>query len=645
MGMLAHVDAGKTTFSEQLLYKTNTIRSIGRVDHADAFMDSHPLEKQRGITIFNQQASVRLGRHTVQLLDTPGHADFGGEMERAVSVLDMAVLVISCAEGIQSHTRTVWRLLEKYGVPVVIFMNKTDRAGADPEGILEQLRKDMSGDMLDLRAWKSSAEDCAEDIASRDEELISRYLDTGYDADIWNGAVSRMFFERKIFPVMSGSALRSEGIDEFLSLLNVILDVRSEEKEKPDAPFTAKVYKVRADGRFGRTVYMKVLSGKAVPRAPINGTYDRITSLFSPQGEHLMPLNEAPRGMLCAAVGLSASAGDTVGSEDGASAGVLRPMLVTSARLPDGISSARFMEIMRILEDEDPLLDVSWQQRTGSVNVRVMGNIQIETLKAVLKERFGLDVGFEKCRVCYAETVEGECEGVGHYEPLRHYAEVRLLIQSAPRGSGISFESRCHVDFLPLHWQTLIKDILLKRRHKGVLTGAELTDVKLILLNGRMHLKHTEGGDFYEAAGRAVRNALMRGKSVLLEPVCRFEAEGPTQSYDALMREFLRVKAVLDTSERSADRAVFAGTATVTHIIEIAELMPMLTHGHGGISWESTGYTECLNADEVIAAEAYDPLADTENPPHSVFCAKGAGFTVNWDHVEEYAHTSGEAHY
>lgn len=644
MGMLAHVDAGKTTFSEQILYLTNAIRNLGRVDHADAFMDDHPIERERGITVFNSQASVSIGNNIIQLLDTPGHADFSGEMERAVSVLDMAVVLISCVEGIQSHVLTVWKLLRKYKIPTVFFLNKTDRAGADPDHVLKLLKKEITDNAVDMRSWPDQ-KPFAEEIAIRDEELLDIYTTDGYDRKRWTYAISRLFFACQIYPVMAGSALQGKGIKEFIGLMDDILNENIvEDRDKQDT-FTAKVYKVRTDAKQGRLVYMKILTGNIEQRTVIPGTDEKITSLYLIQGQKLEPISKAYKGMICAAGGLSAKAGEILGKSSTAEIPVLRPVLAASAKLPKGMSPVRFMEILHLLEDEDPLLHVEWQKESETALLHVMGSVQIETIRSIMKLRFGIDIDIGKCKVKYTETIADECEGIGHYEPLRHYAEVRVLLLPAPRGSGITFESQCHVDFLSMHWQLLIKDIMLKKAHVGVLTGAELTDVKIVLINGKNHLKHTEGGDFYEASVRAVRNALMRGKSLLLEPLSRFELKAPSSSYDLIMKELLMINADLADIDRGNDTCTISGAASLQAFLDILEKLPAMTHGKGNASWEADGYIECRDAQRIIEDTGYDPLADLENSPNSVFCAKGAGFTVKWDEAEAYAHTHGEAHY
>lgn len=638
LGILAHVDAGKTTFCEQLLYRSKTIRTLGRVDHADAFMDNHPLERQRGITIFSSQAAIHINGDVLQLVDTPGHADFSGEMERAVSILDAAVLIISCAEGIQAHTRTVWKLLKRYHVPVCIFLNKTDRPGSDPEGLIAQLKEEFSADIVDMRLWPSD-DAFVEETAGRDENLLNRYLDGEYDREAWLQSLSVLFRNRGIYPLLAGSALQGTGIGEAMDMLSCLLSRFPNPAEKEDEPFSALIYKVQTDHSAGRLVYMKILTGTLSTRDRIGAQGEKITALYSVQGVKLNPLEEASPGMLCAAVGISGRAGERIGNGIGGEDRVFTPMLISSAHVLDDTPPTKLLAAMRILEDEDPSLQVEWQEKTQTVSVRVMGTVQLETMQEILQSRFGLKVGFEPCSVRYMETIVSQTMGVGHYEPLRHYAEVRVRLEPTSRGSGISFASECHVDFLPMQWQNQIRENLLKKRHRGVLTGSELTDVKIVLVNGRYHPKHTEGGDFYEAASRAVRNALMRGESRLLEPMCRFRISAQAGQYDLLIRELIRIQANTDIMERNAVRCELSGTVAVSSFLELLSEIPALTHGQGSAYWEYIGYQDCHNAAEIIEREAYNPLADAENSPNSVFCRKGAGFIVNWDHIEEWAHT------
>lgn len=644
IGVLAHVDAGKTTFCEQLLYRSHAIRTLGRVDHADAFMDDHPLERQRGITIFSAQAAIHVGENTLQLVDTPGHADFSAEMERSVSVLDAAVLLVSCAEGVQAHTRTVWKILQRYNVPVLIFLNKTDRAGADPDGLIKKMRAEFSPDIVDMRPWPQ--EDAfAEETAGRDEKLLEKYLDGRFDREEGLQALAHLFAKRQIFPVLAGSALQDTGVAEALDMLSNMLARFPDPQLRAGEPLCARVYKVRADHSAGRLVYMKILSGSLGARDRIGTQDEKVTALYSVQGGRLSTIERATPGMLCAAVGPSAKPGEIIGTGEKQLSRALSPMLSSSAQVLDGAPPSRLLAAMRVLEDEDPLLQVEWQEKTQTVAVRVMGAVQLETMTEILKSRFGLNVCFGPCKVRYMETIAAPAMGVGHYEPLRHYAEVRVRLEPMPRGSGISFESECHVDFLPQQWQNIISEILLKKKHKGVLTGAELTDVKIVLVNGRRHLKHTEGGDFYEASCRAVRNALMRAESVLLEPICRFTITAQAGQYDLLVRELLRIQAQTDQMERGVSRCELGGVAPMSSFLSLLGDLAALTHGQGSAQWEHIGYQECHNAQEVIDAEAYDALADVENSPHSVFCQKGAGFTVLWDEVENYAHTQGSANY
>lgn len=642
LGILAHVDAGKTTFCEQLLYQSHAIRSLGRVDHADTFLDDHPLERRRGITIFSAQASIPAGDTTIQLLDTPGHADFSGEMERAISVIDAALLLVSCVEGIQAHTRTVWKLLSRYHVPVCIFCNKVDRAGADADGLIDQMRAQLSADLVDLRAWPQ-LDNATEEICARDDALLEAFFAGTLSESLLLPSLAEQFRTRRLFPVLSGSALQGKGVQEAFSLLTALLSRFPDPSAQASEPFSARAYKVKADGANGRLVYMKVLSGTIQARDRVGE--EKVSNLYSVQGGRTTVIERAVPGMLCAATGLSARAGDILGAQKENSLRALTPMLKSSVSLLDGQSPSKLLSAMRILEDEDPLLQVEWQEKSQTVSVRVMGTVQLETMTEILESRFGLRVRFGPCKVQYAETIAAPTMGVGHYEPLRHYAEVRVRLEPTAPGSGISFASECHVDFLPQQWQNAIREILCKKVHKGVLAGADLTDVRIVLVNGRHHLKHTEGGDFYEAGCRAVRNALMRAESVLLEPVCRFSLSAQGGQYDLLMRELVRIQAVVDDTLRSDVHCALGGTVALSSFLPLLAQLPALTHGQGSAQWEQIGFQPCHNAQEVIEAENYAPLADAANSPHSVFCAKGAGFVVPWDQVESYAHTGETANY
>lgn len=640
VGILAHVDAGKTTFSEQVLFQAHAVKRLGRVDHQDAFLDTHPLERRRGITIFSGIARFPLGDKTIYWLDTPGHADFSAEMERAVNVMDYAVLLISCAEGVQSHTETVWQLLRDYGVPTLLFLNKTDRAGADPEATLRQIRSRLSEDVVDLRAWQETGEmDDAlrEEIASRDEALLEALFSGGFDQVRWIRGLREQLRARACFPVMAGAALEGRGVAGFLRLMDALLDTDWEAKAQE--PFAARVYQVRHDEQGTRLCFLKLLSGRLRLKDELPGEAGKVNELRLYHGEKYRAVGEASAGDLVAVPGLEAHPGDTLGVA-GRHRFRLEPMMAADVRWDESaVPPYRMMQALRTLEEEEPSLAVA--EEGGRIAVRVMGGIQLEVLRQLLAERFGFEVTFGPCRVLYKETIAAPVVGIGHYEPLRHYAEVHLRLSPGPRGSGVTFRSLCHVDTLALSWQRLIETHVFEKQHKGVLTGAPLTDVSVELLAGRAHLKHTEGGDFRQAVYRAIRNGLMQAQSVLLEPVCGFSLRAPAVSYGTLAGALGRMQATLEPPQYEGEEVLMRGEAPYADFAAWQADFLAVTRGCGALRVWMSRYAPCRNAAAVIAAAAYNPLAD--DTPDSVFCQHGAGFTVAWDHVREWAHVTSEA--
>ena len=638
IGILAHVDAGKTTFSEQILYHAGAIRTAGRVDHKNAFLDAHPLERQRGITIFSDQAVFERGSDRYFWVDTPGHADFSTEMERAVTVMDYAVLLVSGAEGIQSHTETVFRLLGNYGVPVFIFVNKTDRTGFAAEKIISQLKKRLSGDIVDMNGWTGGemGEDLIEAVAERDENVLDMLMDAGYDAAVWEKALKNQIAERKIFPLYMGSALMDQGIAEFLDAVCLLTQDMREETDQ----FSGLVYKVRRDAQGNRLCFFKVLSGSIRPREEIMlaGGSAKINELRIYHGSKFTPAQAAERGMLCAAAGLNdMRPGDYIGADAGKKNPFRsEPMMAVSVIFGKEIPVGKLLSALREMEDEDPSLSVIHNEATGAVDLHVMGGIQLEVIRQLMLDRFGMNIDFGPMRVLYMETIASPSLGIGHYEPLRHYAEVQLRINPMPQGSGITFKSSCHVDELALNWQRLIETHVFEKIHKGVLTGAPLTDVCVELLCGRAHNKHTEGGDFRQSTYRAIRNALMYAQSILLEPICRFDLRAPQDSFGRVMGDLNRMQAKTDPPVmEDGDFALSGEVAFALFSCYQADFMAA-THGRGMLSYRLDHYAPCRNADEIISAAAYNPLA--EDTPDSVFCAKGAGYTVPWDQVRDEAH-------
>ena len=646
IGILAHVDAGKTTFSEQLLYHANALRTPGRVDHQDAFLDIHPLEKARGITIFSDQACFEYGGDTWYWVDTPGHVDFSSEMERALSVMDYAVLIISCVEGVQSHTETVWRLLERYGVPVFIFLNKTDRTGAKPEAVIERIRTLLSADVLDLRASFSVdgtlSGEAVEQVAGGDEELLERLFEDGYDREAWLCSLKEQIRKRQLFPLMAGSALRDEGVCEFLDALSMLSE--TDYGMGREAAFRARAFKVRFDAQGSRMVFMKVLAGSISSRDEIQTTAGslKINELRIAHGAKFRQVSHAEAGDIVAAVGLTdVKPGDIVGERCERSRFVTEPLMAAQVLYPKEIHPTKMLSAMRQLEDEEPMLGVQWNEGTQSIELMVMGEIQLDVIRELAMSRFGIKIDFGPCRVRYMETIADKACGIGHYEPLRHYAEVHLKLEPGKRGSGITFESVCHVDTLTFHWQRLIESHIFERTHKGVLTGAPLTDVKVTLLTGRAHLKHTEGGDFRQATYRAIRNALMQAKSVLMEPVCTFSMRAPAEAMGRLLGDLNRMRAKTEPPEYMDDEILITGEAVFSLLNGYQTEFAAVTHGRGALVWQLSHYEPCADQERIVEETGYRPLAD--EPADSVFCAKGAGFTVAWDKVREYAHLNSEA--
>ena len=643
IGVLAHVDAGKTTFSERVLSLSGSIRTMGRVDHGDAFLDAHPIERERGITIFSDQALIERDGDEIFWVDTPGHADFSPEMERAVSVMDAAVVVVSCAEGVQSHTETVFRLLRENRVPTLIFLNKIDREGADAEQALAQMKRLLSADVIDARGFAGGrmSETLIEEVAARDESLMDRLFEKGYDEALWLAALSRQVMACVAFPVMAGSALRGDGVEEFMRALRAL--VRTEWEKREREPFRALVYKIRHDAQGGRLCFFKVLSGSAAVRDEIETPQGpaKLLALSLWHGPRARSVERAAAGELCACAGLAGvMPGDTLGAgaKRRTAEWTCEPMLAADAVWDAAISKSRVLAAFRMLEEEESSLQVEAREGDGGIAIRVMGEIQLEVLREVLKSRFGLDVSFGPARVLYRETVKAPCMGIGHYEPLRHYAEVWLRLVPTGPGSGVTFRSLCHVDTLALNWQRLIETHVLEKQHKGVLTGAPLTDVRVELLTGRAHIKHTEGGDFRQSVYRAIRNALMYGESRLLEPICRFSMRAPEECYGRLAGDLSRMRAQIEPPEYDGDRVTLRGEAPFAALSGYQTEFLAATHGKGALTVRLSRYAPCRDEDaaRIVAEANYNPLAD--DTPDSVFCQKGAGFRVAWDHVREWAH-------
>ena len=648
IGILAHVDTGKTTLSEQLLYHAGVIRRAGRVDHKDAALDLDPMERERGITIFSDQAHFSYKGEKYYWLDTPGHVDFSAEAERVLGVLDMAILLVSAVEGVQSHTRTLWRLLAAHELPVMIFVNKADRVGADLGGVTEQLREKLGANVLPLNLpfdINSLDEEAIELIAEGDERLMEAYFEGGFEPDRWLESLRRQIRSRAIFPVFHGSALRDEGVKEFLDVMSLLAPSYA---APASDEFSARVYKIRHDGPT-RLTFFKVLSGSVNARdaidvpdddAPGGVSRQKITELRLYDAARCLAVPRVEAGDLCAAVGLDGGLpGDIIGC--GAMrgrGGQLEPIL-SAAALPDSThTGAQLHSALRVLEQEEPTLRVSWDNLHKRSNIALMGAIELDVLHEQLASRFGIDVQFTPCEVMYTETIAAPVIGIGHYEPLRHYAEVVLRLEPAPRGAGISFDSELHVDKLSLQYQNLIRTHVFERVHRGVLTGSPLTDVRVVLIDGRAHLKHTEGGDFREATYRAIRQALMRAESVLLEPVCRFEIGMPLDMLGKVSSDLSRLQADIGAPMQSGSECTITGEMPISSMLTYAADFSMQMRGKGHLTYAPDHSEPCRDAQSVIACKQYDPLSDPDQPPTSVFCAHGAGFVVAWYKANEWAH-------
>lgn len=627
VGILAHVDAGKTTLSEALLYRSGALRKLGRVDHRDAFLDTDAMERERGITIFSKQALLPLGDTEVTLLDTPGHVDFSAEAERTLRVLDCAILVISGTDGVQAHTRTLWRLLERYHVPVFLFVNKMDLAGADKDGLLAELKRRLDGGCVDFSA---PPELLAEEAAVCDESVMERYLETGAVTD---GDMTTMIRERKLFPCFFGSALKLEGVDAFLDALAQYAPV-------PDYPtdFGARVFKVSRDSQGARLTYLKVTGGTLRVKDVLSRDGEKADQLRIYSGAKFKTVEEAPAGAVVAVMGLSQTRpGDGLGFESDWTGPLLEPVLNFQVELTDGTDPQTALQRLRQLEEEDPQLHVVWNEVSREIHIQLMGEVQMEILRRLL-ERFGMEVDFGAGAICYRETIANAVEGIGHFEPLRHYAEVHLLLEPAPRGSGLTFGADCPTDELDLNWQRLILTHLAEKPHLGVLTGSPITDMKITLVAGRAHVKHTEGGDFRQATYRAVRQGLMRAESVLLEPWYDFRLELPAEQVGRAMSDLQRMNGETAPPETFGEETVLTGSAPVAALRGYAAEVTAYTRGRGRLLCTPAGYRPCANQTEVVEAVGYDPERDVDNTPDSVFCGHGAGYTVKWDQVPAHAH-------
>jgi len=630
MGILAHVDAGKTTLSEGMLYLSGTVRKLGRVDHKDAFLDTYSLERDRGITIFSKQAVFSLGNRRINLLDTPGHVDFSAEMERTLQVLDYAVLVISGADGVQGHTETLWKLLKLYEIPTFIFINKMDQPGTDRESLLTELKERLDEGCIVFGKGKNV--ESLEEIAMTDEAVLDYFME---HETVRNEDICRLIRERKIFPCYFGSALKLDGVQELLAGFEEYMKPFDGKKE-----FGARVFKISRDDKGERLTFLKVTGGKLVVKMPINKE-EKINQIRIYSGAKYEAVNEVEAGEVCAVTGLSSSyIGQGLGVEKGTAAPFLEPVLTYQMILPEGADTTKVLRVLKQLEEEEPLLNIVWNPALEEIHVQLMGEVQTEILKTMIAERFHLDVEFGTGKIVYKETIKSPVVGVGHYEPLRHYAEVHLKMEPLEAGSGLVFDTDCSEDVLDRNWQRLILTHLQEREHPGVLTGAPITDMKITIVAGRAHLKHTEGGDFRQATYRAVRQGLKSAESVLLEPWYSFVLEVPSEQVGRAMSDIGQMNGSFEGPEAEDKQGMvrLTGTAPASEMRDYQREVWAYTKGRGRITLTLKGYEPCHNAEEVIEEIGYDSERDVDNPTGSVFCVHGAGFLVKWDEVPEYMH-------
>lgn len=633
MGILAHVDAGKTTLSESMLYLSGTVRKLGRVDHKDAFLDTYALERDRGITIFSKQAVFSLGNKKVNLLDTPGHVDFSAEMERTLQVLDYAVLVISGADGVQGHTETLWKLLKLYDIPTFIFINKMDQQGTDQAALLSELKERLDEGCIAF--GKEESTETLEELAMTDEKVLDYFME---HESIRKEEICRLIKERRVFPCYFGSALKLEGVQELLYGFERYMEPYTGTEE-----FGAKVFKISRDDKGERLTFLKVTGGKLVVKMPVNlvDKEEKVNQIRIYSGAKYETVNEVGAGGVCAVTGLVSSyIGQGFGVEKGTAAPFLEPVLTYQMILPDGADTTKVLRELKQLEEEEPLLNIVWNPALEEIHVQLMGEVQTEILKTMIAERFHLDVEFGTGKIVYKETIKNPVVGVGHYEPLRHYAEVHLKMEPLETGSGLVFDADCSEDVLDRNWQRLILTHLQEREHPGVLTGSPITDMKITIVAGRAHLKHTEGGDFRQATYRAVRQGLKSAESILLEPWYSFVLEVPSDQVGRAMSDIGQMNGSFEGPEAEDKQGMvrLTGTAPASEMRDYQREVWAYTKGRGRITFTLKGYEPCHNAEEVIEQIGYDSERDIDNPTGSVFCAHGAGFLVKWDEVPEYMH-------
>lgn len=642
IGILAHVDAGKTTFSEQVLYNTNAIRSRGRVDHKNSFLDSHNIEKSRGITVFSDQAIFKINNSEYYLIDTPGHIDFSTEMERALSILDYAILIIDGVEGIQGHTETIWTLLRKYNIPTFFFINKMDRVGANLNKVIEEIRLSFTKDVCYVKDVYNMEDELIEFISERSEQLLEKYFLGNYDNSLWIEEMKKIIKNNEIFPCFSGSALQDEGVIDFLNNFDILTYTEYDDKKE----FSGRVHKVRYDENGTRITFIKALEGTLKVRDEIkyidkNGEelLEKISSIRIYNGNKFITSEKVSAGDVFAITGISkAMPGYGVGNIEGNNKFNMIPTLMSKVIFDEKINVKEVLSYFRILENEDPALNVLWNERLKEIQVSIMGKIQLDVLKDVIEDRFKLKVDFGPCKIMYKETISNICYGYGHFEPLKHYAEVHLKLEPNKRGKGITFENKCHTDNLNYGTQNLIKTHIFEKNHNGLLTGFPITDIKITLLTGRDHNKHTEGGDFREATFRAIRQALEKAENILLEPYYKFKIDVDLDYMGKVLSDIQRLNGNFEPPVINLNKVSIKGRGPVSTFMDYSIEILTFTKGKGSINLIFDGYDRCHNEEEVIREIGYRKDADIEYTSNSVFCSKGQGFIVPWDKVEEYIH-------
>ncbi|AUM88101.1 elongation factor G [Clostridium botulinum] len=644
IGILAHVDAGKTTFAEQILYHTKSIKSRGRVDHKSSFLDNHKIEKERGITVFSEQGTFQYKDSTYYLIDTPGHMDFSSEMERAIKVMDYAVIIISGVEGIQGHTETVWNLLRKHNIPVLFFINKIDRVGANAENVIEEIKLNFTKKAFFIDKSLSN-EECSSEliefIAEQDECLLEKYLEDNYDKELWLNSMKKLIKSNKIFPCFSGSALQDIGIEEFLENLHTLSYTEYNEEEK----FSGRVYKIRHDEQKNRLTYVKALSGSLKVKDEIalpnieDDLCEKVNEIRIYNGDKYINVDKAEAGQIFAVTGLnSANVGDGIGTLKDKATYNMVPTLKSKVIFDETLNVKDVLRYFKILEAEDPSLNIIWNEKFQEIQVYIMGVIQLEVLKNLMEERFHISIDFGPCEILYKETILDIVIGYGHFEPLGHYSEVHFKLEPGERNSGITFENLCHTDDLTVGNQNLVRTHIFEREHHGILTGSPITDINITLLTGRAHNKHTSGGDFREATFRALRQGLEKAKNVLLEPYYSFKMEVPLDCMGRVLSDIQKLKGSFNPPETIENRVIIKGRGPVATFMNYSVEFISFTKGKGKFNFIFDGYDICHNEKDIIEKIAYDKNADIEYTSTSIFCSKGQAFLVKYDEAEGYMH-------